>query len=128
MDFPEDLLYNKTHQWARIEDNVATVGISDYAQDQMNDLVYVDLPEVGRTLSQGEPFGSVESVKAVSDVNAPLSGKVVAINEAVADEPEKINADPYGEGWLVKVEISDPGETANLLSSDAYQKFLAELS
>lgn len=128
MDFPEDLLYNKTHQWARIEDNVATIGISDYAQDQMNDLVYVDLPEVGRTLSQGEPFGSVESVKAVSDVNAPMSGKVVAINEAVADEPEKINADPYGEGWLVKVEISDPGETANLLGSDAYQRFLAELS
>ena len=128
MDFPEDLLYNKTHQWARIEDNVATIGISDYAQDQMNDLVYVDLPEVGRTLSQGEPFGSVESVKAVSDINAPMSGKVVAINEAVADEPEKINADPYGEGWLAKVEISNPGETANLLDSDAYQKFLAELS
>ena len=128
MDFPEDLLYNKTHQWARIEDNVATIGISDYAQDQMNDLVYVDLPEVGRTLSQGEPFGSVESVKAVSDINVPMSGKVVAVNEAVADEPEKINADPYGEGWLAKVEISNPGETANLLDSDAYQKFLAELS
>jgi len=126
MYYPEDLLYNSTHQWARIEDNVATMGITEYAQDQLNDLVYVDLPEVGRTVSQGEPFGSVESVKAVSDVIAPLSGIVVAVNDSVADEPEKVNQDPYGEGWLVKVEISDPSEAGKLLDAEAYQKFLAE--
>jgi len=126
MYYPEDLLYNSTHQWARIEDNVATMGITEYAQDQLNDLVYVDLPEVGRTVTHGEPFGSVESVKAVSDVIALLSGTVVAVNDSVADEPEKVNQDPYGEGWLVKVEISDPSEAGKLLDAEAYQKFLAE--
>jgi len=124
--YPDDLLYNETHQWARVEDGIATVGITEYAQEQLNDLVYVDLPEVGRTVTQGEPFGSVESVKAVSDVVAPVSGTVVAVNEAVGDEPDKINQDPYGEGWLVKIEMTSPDDTSRLLNAEAYQKFLAE--
>jgi len=126
MEYPEELLYNDTHQWARIEDNVGTIGITEYAQDQLNDLVYVDLPEVGRTLTQGEPFGSVESVKAVSDLIAPVSGKVVAVNESVRDEPDKINQDPYGEGWMVKVELAGAPDMGKLMDAEAYQKFLSE--
>jgi glycine cleavage system H protein len=124
--YPGDLRYTSTHQWARIEGEIATIGITHYAQDQMGDLVYVELPEVGDDVTAGEPCGQVESVKAVSDVNSPVSGEVTEINEALVDEPETVNKDPYGEGWLIKVQLSDASEAEGLLDSAAYQAHLAE--
>jgi glycine cleavage system H protein len=124
--YPDDLLYSESHQWARIEGDTATIGITDYAQDQMGDLVYVELPEVGDEVNAGAPLGQVESVKAVSDVVSPVSGEVIAINEALVDAPETVNKDPYGEGWLAKIRMSDQSETDALLSSAAYQEVLAK--
>ncbi|UCH33023.1 MAG: glycine cleavage system protein GcvH [Armatimonadota bacterium] len=122
--YPDDLVYTESHQWARIEGDIAIIGITDYAQDQMGDLVYVDLPEVGDEVNGGAPLGQVESVKAVSDVVSPVSGEVTAINEALVDEPETVNRDPYGDGWLVKVRMSDPTEAESLLDAAAYQAVL----
>jgi len=123
--YPDDLLYSETHQWARIEGDTATIGITYYAQDQMGDLVYVELPEVGDEVNAGAALGQVESVKAVSDVVSPVSGEVIEINEALVDAPETVNKDPYGEGWLAKIRLSDKSEADSLLNSAAYQEVLA---
>ena len=125
MSVPGDLQYTKSHEWVRVEDGVATVGITDHAQDELGDVVFVELPEMGATLAPGEPFGAVESVKAVSDLYAPVGGEVVEVNGALEDSPEKINEDPYGEGWILKLQISDQGD---LLSAADYEKLLEEES
>jgi len=119
-DYPDDLLYHPEHDWARIEGETATMGITWFAQDALGEVVFVDPPEVGSTVTQGESYAEVESVKAVSDVVAPLSGEIVEVNAALGDDPEIINSDPYGAGWLVKVRLSDPSEQDGLLSRDAY--------
>ncbi|ACB09088.1 glycine cleavage system H protein [Thermotoga sp. RQ2] len=118
--------YTKTHEWVVVEDKVATVGITNHAQEQLGDVVYVDLPEVGREVKKGEVVASIESVKAAADVYAPLSGKIVEVNEKLDTEPELINKDPEGEGWLFKMEISDEGELEDLLDEQAYQEFCAQ--
>jgi glycine cleavage system H protein len=123
--YPEDLKYHPEHDWARVEGDTATFGITWYAQDQLGEVVFVDPPEIGRTVSKDDPYAEVESVKAVSDVIAPLSGEVIEVNEALSDAPETINQDPYGEGWLVKVRLTDPSETDSLLDSSAYQELLS---
>jgi|ERR1700759_4945389 glycine cleavage system H protein len=123
--YPEDLLYHEEHDWARIDGGSATFGITWYAQDSLGEVVFFDAPSVGAELSRGQAYAEVESVKAVSDVIAPLSGKVVEVNEALSQTPETVNQDPYGEGWLVKVELSDPSETESLLSAADYQASLA---
>jgi glycine cleavage system H protein len=122
--YPDDLLYHSEHDWARIEGEEATFGITWYAQDALGEVVYFDLPKVGATVTSGEAYAEVESVKAVSDVYAPLSGEIVATNEALADQPEAINQDPYGEGWLVKVKLSDPSERDSLMDAAAYEASL----
>ncbi|MBV8940133.1 MAG: glycine cleavage system protein GcvH [Solirubrobacterales bacterium] len=122
--YPDDLLYHSEHDWARVEGEEATFGITWYAQDALGEVVYFDLPKVGGTVSSGEAYAEVESVKAVSDVFAPLSGEIVAVNEKLADEPETINDDPYGKGWLVKVRLSDPSETESLMDASAYEASL----
>jgi glycine cleavage system H protein len=122
--YPADLLYHAEHDWARVDDPAhpehATLGITWYAQDALGEVVFCEPPAVGALLAQGEPYAEVESVKAVSDVVAPLSGEIVEVNEALAEEPERINDDPYGEGWLVKVRLSDPSEVEALMDADAY--------
>ena len=118
--------YTKTHEWVVVEDKVATVGITNHAQEQLGDVVYVDLPEVGREVKKGEVVASIESVKAAADVYAPLSGKIVEVNEKLDTEPELLNRDPEGEGWLFKMEISDEGELEDLLDEQAYQEFCAQ--
>ena len=125
MSVPGDLQYTKSHEWVRVEDGVATVGITDHAQDELGDVVFVELPEMGATLASGDSFGAVESVKAVSDLYAPVGGEVVEVNGALEDSPEKINEDPYGEGWILKLRISDEGD---LLSAADYEKLLEEES
>ena len=125
MSVPEDLQYTKSHEWVRMEDGVATVGITDHAQDELGDVVFVELPETGATLAPGDSFGAVESVKAVSDLYAPVGGEVVEVNGTLEDSPEKINEDPYGEGWILKLQISDEGD---LLSAADYEKLLEEES
>jgi glycine cleavage system H protein len=122
--YPDDLLYTKDHEWCRIEGNVATIGITWHAQDALGDIVFCDLPAVGATVEAGQTFGVVESVKAVSDLYAPVSGKVLARNDAVVDSPQSLNEDVYGAAWMLKVELSHPGETAALLSQAAYTKLL----
>ena len=119
-NYPEDLLYHPEHDWAKVDGETATLGITWYAQDQLGEVVYFDPPEVGTSISKDEPYAEVESVKAVSDVIAPVSGEIVEVNTSLADKPETINEDPYGEGWLVKVKLSDPGETDQLLDAAAY--------
>ncbi|ABQ46732.1 MAG: Glycine cleavage system H protein [Thermotoga sp. 47_83] len=118
--------YTKTHEWVVVEDKVATVGITNHAQEQLGDVVYVDLPEVGREVKKGEVVASIESVKAAADVYAPLSGKIVEVNEKLDTEPELLNRDPEGEGWLFKMEISDESELEDLLDEQAYQEFCAQ--
>jgi glycine cleavage system H protein len=122
--YPDELIYHAEHDWARVEGDQATFGITWYAQDSLGEVVFFDPPEVGAETSKDESYAEVESVKAVSDVIAPLSGEVVEVNEALADAPEKINEDPYGEGWLVKVKLSDPGEAESLLSAADYRNLL----
>ena len=124
MEFPSDLKYHKEHTWAKIEGEVAIIGITDYAQDQLGEVLFVDLPEVGDTITQGEPFGSIESAKVSSDLYAPVSGEIIEVNEALDDEPELVNSSPYEDGWIIKVKVSDPAEEANLLSSSDYEKTL----
>ena len=120
-EIPAELRYAASHEWAKVEGGVATVGISDHAQDAMGDLVYVELPEVGQVVAAGDETGVVESVKAASDIYSPVSGEIVEINEALEDEPELVNNVPYGGGWLFKVQLSDEGELDNLLTADQYQ-------
>src|SRR4029079_6829295 len=120
---PEDLHYSKDHEWVRVEGDVAIVGITDYAQDSLGDVVYVELPKPGDEFATNESFGSVESVKAVSEVFTPVSGEVVAINESLADEPEKVNSDPYGTGWMIRLRMSNPGEVDSLLTAAEYEDF-----
>jgi glycine cleavage system H protein len=123
MSIPDELKYTRTHEWVREEGDTATIGITDHAQEELGDIVFVELPAVGDTLEAGGAVGSIESVKAVSDVHAPVGGEVVEVNEALADRPELINEDPYGEGWIVKVRVSGEGD---LLSADEYEKFAEE--
>ncbi|MGE5282083.1 MAG: glycine cleavage system protein GcvH [Chloroflexota bacterium] len=122
--YPDDLRYHDQHDWARIEGELATFGITWYAQDSLGEVVFYDPPEVGAAVAKDATYAEVESVKAVSDVIAPLSGEIVEVNEALADAPEKINEDPYGDGWLVKVKLSDPGEAEQLLDAAEYRNLL----
>ncbi len=125
MNIPEDLQYTESHEWVRIEGETATIGITDHAQDELGDVVFVELPGEGDTFDAGESFGTVESVKAVSDLYAPVGGEVVEVNSALEDAPENINEDPYGEGWIVKLRTSDE---PHLLSRQEYEKVVAEES
>ena len=124
---PTDRLYTREHEWVLMEGDIAIVGITDYAQSQLGDVVYVGLPQPGAEVRQLEPFGEVESVKAVSDLFSPLSGRVIAANEALLERPELVNEDPYGQGWLIRVAPEDKGELKALLSSAQYEDFLATL-
>ena len=124
--YPEGLLYHPEHDWAKIDGDTATFGITWYAQDSLGEIVFFDPPEAGTDVKKDAPYAEVESVKAVSDVYAPLSGEIVEVNEALGDSPETINDDPYEAGWLVKVRLSDPGETDALLSLEDYKKLLTE--
>ncbi len=122
--YPDDLLYHSEHDWARVEDDEATFGITWYAQDALGEVVYFDVPKVGAKVSKDEAYAEIESVKAVSDVYAPMSGEIVAVNEALSDEPQAVNDDPYGKGWLVKVRLSDPSEAESLMNAAAYEASL----
>jgi glycine cleavage system H protein len=122
--YPDDLIYHPEHDWARVEGEEAVFGITWYAQDSLGEVVFYDPPEVGATVGKDSSYAEVESVKAVSDVIAPLSGEIIAVNEALADSPEQVNEDPYGEGWLVRVELSDPAEANALLSAADYVALL----
>ena len=126
MTFPDDLRYTREHEWARQKGRNVVVGITEYAEDQLGDVVYLELPEVGDPVKMGESFGVVESTKAVSELFAPVSGKVVEVNAPLSDAPEAINEDPYEEGWMVVIEPSDPAEVESLMDSKAYQAFLEE--
>jgi glycine cleavage system H protein len=123
--YPDDLLYHPEHDWARIDGEEATFGITWYAQDSLGELVFFDPPAVGTQVSKDEPYTEVESVKAVSDVISPLSGEVIAVNDGLADKPETVNEDPYGDGWLVKVKLADPAEQETLLDAAAYEATLS---
>ncbi|MHB8690145.1 MAG: glycine cleavage system protein GcvH [Solirubrobacteraceae bacterium] len=123
--YPDELLYHPEHDWARIDGDTATFGITWYAQDSLGEVVFYEPPKVGTSVSKDEPYTEIESVKAVSDVFAPLSGEVIEVNEALGASPETINDDPYGQGWLVKVKLSDPAETSSLMDSAAYQESLS---
>ena len=125
--YPDDLRYHTEHDWARAEGDEAVLGITWYAQDSLGELVLFDAPAVGATLTKDQAYAEVESVKAVSDVVAPVSGEVVAVNQKAVDEPEVVNADPYGEGWLVRIRMSDPGELDGLLDVESYKAHVAEL-
>lgn len=126
MEAPSGLKYSKEHEWVFTEESVATVGISDHAQEKLGEIVYVELPAIGDTVSKDDPFGVVESVKAVSDIYAPISGTVVAINQDLAESPEIINEDPYGDGWLIKVKMSDTDDLQDLMNGDEYEEMIAE--
>ncbi|MGO9055981.1 MAG: glycine cleavage system protein GcvH [Candidatus Binataceae bacterium] len=125
MEIPAGLKYSKEHEWVATEETVATIGITDYAQDQLGEIVYVELPAVGDKISKDDAFGVVESVKAVSDIYAPVSGTVVEVNQELPESPEMINEDPYGDGWLVKVKVSDPAELDDLLDNEEYEELVA---
>lgn len=125
--YPDDLLYHPEHDWARIEGDEAVLGITWFAQDSLGELVHYEAPELGARVTKDAPYGEVESVKAVSDVIAPLSGEVLEVNEKAVEEPEIVNEDPYGEGWLVRIRMSDPDEADELLDADAYRALVAEL-
>jgi glycine cleavage system H protein len=124
--YPDDLKYHAEHDWARVDGDEATLGITWFAQDALGELVHYEPPEQGQTLAKDQPYGEVESVKAVSDVIAPLSGEVLEVNARVVDEPEVVNEDPYGEGWLVRIRLGDPSEADSLLDVEAYKQVLAD--
>ncbi|MCE7864603.1 MAG: glycine cleavage system protein GcvH [Bacteroidetes bacterium CHB5] len=126
MSTPANLKYTKDHEWIKIEGNIATVGITDFAQGELGDIVYVDISSVGQTLNQHDVFGTVEAVKTVSDLFMPLSGKVTEFNKALEGNPEKVNSDPYGDGWMVKVEISNAAEADGLLTADQYKELIGK--
>lgn len=123
LKIPGDLMYAKTDEWVRIEGNTATIGISDYAQDQLNDVVYLEFPSTGESFKKGDTFGSVESVKAASDLLLPIGGTITEFNSALEDEPELINADPYGKGWLVKISLDGAPDTSDLMDAAAYEMY-----
>ena len=124
MNTPSNLRYTKEHEWIRVEGNEAYVGITDYAQSELGEIVFVDINTEGETLEQNEVFGSVEAVKTVSDLNMPVAGEVLAINEAINDQPELVNNDPYGEGWMIKISVANPDELDTLLDAEGYQAFI----
>jgi glycine cleavage system H protein len=124
MNTPSNLLYTKEHEWIRVEGDVAYVGITDYAQSELGEIVFVDINTEGETLAQNEVFGSVEAVKTVSDLNMPVAGEVLEINEVINDQPELVNNDPYGEGWMIKISVANPAEFETLLDADAYQALI----
>jgi glycine cleavage system H protein len=128
MEIPTDLKYSKEHEWVRIEDNIITLGISDYAQEELGDIVNVELPDEQDEVTKGEAFGAVESVKASSEVFSPVSGKVIAVNEPLIDAPELLNEDPYDQGWMIRVEISDSSELDDLMDAPGYQAYIKEES
>ena len=123
---PEDLKYSKTHEWARLEGDVVTVGLTDFALEHLQDLVFLELPDPGVPLIKGESFGQIESVKAVSDINSPVNGEVLEVHDDLVDDLETLKADPYGEGWLVKIKASDPSELDELMDAGAYEKYCKE--
>lgn len=126
MNIPEDLKYTKDHEWIRVSGNQATVGITDFAQGELGDIVFLEIETEGDEIGQGEVFGTVEAVKTVSDLFMPLSGKVLEKNPALEDQPELVNSDPYGEGWIIKINVNDPDEIENLLSASEYKKEIDE--
>ncbi len=126
MEFPEGLKYSKEHEWVLVEGTSATIGITEFAQEELGDIVFVELPEVGEKIVKDDPFGAVESVKAVSDIYAPVSGEVVETNEILPDNPETINDDPYGDGWMVRVELSDIDDLKDLMDADEYAEYVAQ--
>ena len=125
MEAPPGLKYSKEHEWVATEASVATIGITDHAQEQLGEIVYIELPSVGEKVSKDDPFGVVESVKAVSDIYAPVSGTVVEVNEDLPESPEVVNEDPYGDGWLIKVKVSDPADFEDLMDNDEYTELVA---
>jgi glycine cleavage system H protein len=125
MEAPPGLRYSKEHEWVAAEESVATVGITDHAQEQLGEIVYIELPSIGEKVSKDDPFGVVESVKAVSDIYAPVSGTVLEVNEDLAESPEVVNEDPYGDGWLIKVKVSDAADFDDLMDSDEYERMVA---
>jgi glycine cleavage system H protein len=124
MNIPSELKYTKDHEWVRIEGDVATVGITDFAQGELGDIVYVEVETLDESLDKEEVFGTVEAVKTVSDLFLPLSGEIVAFNESLEDEPEKVNSDPYGEGWMIKIKLSDASEIEDLMTDDDYKELI----
>jgi glycine cleavage system H protein len=125
MNVPENLKFTKDHEWLRAEGNIAYIGITDYAQDQLGDIVFIDITTEGETLEKEETFGTVEAVKTVSDLFMPISGTVLELNPALADSPESVNSDPYGDGWMIKVELSTPAELSELMTAAEYLEFIA---
>jgi len=126
MNIPQELYYSKEHEWCRVEGDVAVIGITDFAQGELGDVVFLEFPEVGDTLSAGDEFGTIEAVKAVAELYAPISGEVTEINEAAVDAPETVNEDPYGAGWMIKIQMSDSSEVENLLDAAAYEALTGE--
>jgi glycine cleavage system H protein len=125
-DFPSDLKYAKTHEWVKLDGDVATIGITDFAQGELSDIVYVEITALGKTIKRDEPLGTIEAVKAVSDLYSPVSGEVTEANEALKDSPATVNKDPYGAGWIAKIKVSDPTELDNLLDAAAYAELAAK--
>ncbi len=123
--YPDDLKYDKEHEWVRIDGDIAVVGITDFAQDQLGEVVYLDMPSAGDQLTTGETFGEIESVKSVSELYAPVSGDVVEVNDELNGAPETVNSDPYGGGWMIKVRMSDPSQLGGLMSSDEYESYVS---
>jgi glycine cleavage system H protein len=127
MKFPDDLRYTKEHEWVRVDGDVGTIGITDYAQDMLGDVVYLDLPAAGATVAQSGKMGEIESVKAVSDLYAPVSGEIIEVNQDVVDSPELVNNEPYARGWMIKVRLGDPGELDALLSAEDYEALVDKI-
>ena len=123
-ELPEECFFTREDEWVRHDGDRAVIGVTDYAQDQLGDIVFVELPEVGATIAQGETFGVIESVKAVSDLYCPLQGEIVAVNDALDDDPSLVNSDPYGDGWMIKLKLADPNEVSSLLSADSYAEHI----
>ncbi len=126
MDTPDGLKYSKDHEWVRVEGDIGTIGITDFAQGELGDVVYVELPEAGKTISKGESFGTIEAVKAVSELYSPVSGEVVEINDKLEGDPALVNQSPYDDGWMVKLKLADPGELSDLMEAAAYKEMVGE--
>jgi len=124
MNYPKELKYAESHEWVKVDGDIATIGVSDYAQSELGDIVFVELPEVGDSAAKGESCGTIEAVKTVSDLNTPISGEVIEINEALEDEPTLVNTDCYGEGWIIKVKVEDASELDALMDADDYEDFV----
>ena len=125
MNVPAELKYTKEHEWVKLDGNIATIGITDYAQGELSDVVFVELPEVGEPVEREKTFGTIEAVKALSELFSPVNGKVVEVNESLADSPEVVNSDPYGDGWMIKVEVEDTASLDHLLSADDYKNMIS---